>query len=57
MLSPQPQFTDRTPHESICMTCYATVRAAHTEHLEDAQSRHANECSGLVGCEADRSDA
>jgi hypothetical protein len=59
--SPQLQkvarFTDRSPHESICMTCYATVRAAHSEDLQAAQHRHANECSGQVGGEPDRTDS
>jgi hypothetical protein len=57
--SPQLQevarFTDRTPYESICMTCFATVRAAHSESLEACQRRHASECSGWVGSEPDRS--
>jgi hypothetical protein len=58
--SPQRQkvawFTNRTPHESICLTCYLTVRAARSENLEAAQLRHANECSGQVGCEPNRSE-
>ena len=50
--SPQSQrsdeFTSRSAHESICMTCYATIRAMRTENLEAAQQRHASDCSGWV---------
>jgi hypothetical protein len=51
--SPQPaksrEFTDRTPGESICMTCYATVRAPNTESLQTEQQRHKGECTGEIG--------
>jgi hypothetical protein len=41
-------FTQRSPQESICMICYATVRA-EDESLKAAQERHLKECSGDVG--------
>ena len=43
------QFTARTPCESICMTCYATVRASTSEILPSEQQRHLAECSGEIG--------
>jgi hypothetical protein len=38
-------FTKRTPKESICMRCFATVRAADEESLCEAEERHGKECA------------
>jgi hypothetical protein len=43
--SEQPiRFTRRAASDSICMTCYATIRPANGESLEEAERRHAQEC-------------
>ena len=49
-MNPQStQFTRRTHTDgrtdSICMSCFATVRAARNESLEDAEKMHLGECT------------
>lgn len=43
-LGKSDKFAKRNPHESICMACYATVRAQTGENLAEAEKRHGAEC-------------
>ncbi len=41
---PEPEFTRRSPTESICMFCFMTVRVKRPEHLEQDERLHASVC-------------
>jgi hypothetical protein len=43
------QFTAMNASESICMRCYATIRAIEEVDLEEAQQRHLKECRDTLG--------
>jgi hypothetical protein len=43
---PQATFERRTPTESICLECFATVRANRSVSLEEAEQAHLSECTG-----------
>lgn len=43
---PQASFERRTPTESICLECFATVRANRSVSLEEAEQAHLSECTG-----------
>jgi hypothetical protein len=41
---PEPEFTRRSKTESICMRCFATVRAKRPEFLDREERLHAATC-------------
>jgi hypothetical protein len=43
------EFTAMSESESICLRCYATIRASDEEDLRTAQNRHLKECRGDLG--------
>ncbi len=45
--NPQPKFTRRSETESICTSCFLTIRTDRFVPLEEAENIHADVC--LVG--------
>lgn len=43
---PPASFERRTRTESICLRCFATVRANRSVSLEEAEQAHLSECTG-----------
>jgi hypothetical protein len=44
--NPEEDFVRRSETESVCMSCFMTIRASRQESLEKAEQNHAAECPG-----------
>jgi len=47
--APKTEYTKRSEIESICMSCFATVRSKFPKQLEMAENAHSQLCPARSG--------